>query len=167
MRCLVVAVAIAIVVHPSAAPAQDAVKPVAFEAATVKRNTAGGGGYVGRQPGGRLVATGATLRELLEFAYLIQPFQLVNPPAWVNEDRWDINARLAAPPAQVMPGQPDDALLALRALLADRFQLALRRETRQLPIYALVMARPDGRLGAQLTKAAIDCNALREARMKG
>jgi uncharacterized protein (TIGR03435 family) len=168
MRIIRAAAVLAVVLHivlPCAAAAQT---PVSFEAASIKRNTAAyQGSFVGRQPGGRFTATAATLRELIEFAYLIQPFQLVNAPKWIEEDRWDISARLAAPSAPVAPGLPDDALLALRALLAERFALAVRPETRQLPIYALVLARPDGRLGPQLTKAAIDCNALRAARAKG
>lgn len=166
MRALATA-AIAAVLLASLAAAQDT-RSVTFEAASVKKFVAAaGGGFVGRQPGGRLTATGATMREVIEFAYLIQPFQLVNAPSWINEERWDINARLAAPPGPAAPGQPDDTLLALRALLADRFQLTIHRETRQLPIYALVLARPDGRLGTQLTKSPIDCDALRAARNKG
>jgi uncharacterized protein (TIGR03435 family) len=45
----------------------------------------------------------------------------------------------------------EDVLLMLQALLADRFQLVFRRETRQLPVFALVLARKDGQLGPRLT----------------
>jgi uncharacterized protein (TIGR03435 family) len=47
----------------------------------------------------------------------------------------------------------------LRALLADRFKLATHSDTRDLPIYALVLARADGKFGPQLQKAIVECNA--------
>src|SRR5688572_11071062 len=106
MRMLLTAAATAAVLLPSVATAQDT-RAVTFEAAAVKRFVTGAGGFIGRQPGGRLTATGATMREIIEFAYLIQPFQLVNAPTWINEERWDITARLAIPPGPVAPGQPD------------------------------------------------------------
>src|SRR5688572_31163161 len=114
MQMLRTAVAMAVVLLPSLATAQDN-RQVTFEAASVKKFVTGAGGFVGRQPGGRLTASGATMREIIEFAYLIQPFQLVNAPNWINEERWDITARLAMPPGPVTAGQPDDTLLALRA----------------------------------------------------
>ena len=49
----------------------------------------------------------------------------------------------------------------LRGLLADRFKLVVHNETRELPIYALVKARSDGRLGPQINPAAVDCAAAR------
>jgi uncharacterized protein (TIGR03435 family) len=48
----------------------------------------------------------------------------------------------------------------LRALLADRFQLIVHTETREAPMYALVFARDDGRLGPGLRKASVDCEAV-------
>jgi uncharacterized protein (TIGR03435 family) len=50
-------------------------------------------------------------------------------------------------------------MLALRSLLADRFKLSTHWETRDLPIYALVLARADGKLGSNIRPAAVDCNA--------
>ena len=173
MRHLLLAAAMAALLSSgatsvAAAPTAAQATPVVFEAASVKPH--GGlatGSYVGRQPGGRLAAAAATLRELIEFAYEIQPFQLLNDRKWIDEERWDISAKLADVPAAPSRGQADTLLLALRSLLADRFQLVVRKETRQLPIYAIVLARGDGRLGPQLTRSAIDCAALRAAREKG
>ena len=52
----------------------------------------------------------------------------------------------------------------LRALLADRFKLAAHNESRELPIYALVKARSDGKLGPELRPSAVDCAAIAAAR---
>jgi bla regulator protein blaR1 len=51
----------------------------------------------------------------------------------------------------------------LRSLLADRFRLSVHNETRELPVYALTMARTDGRLGSQLKQSTVDCQAARGA----
>jgi uncharacterized protein (TIGR03435 family) len=48
----------------------------------------------------------------------------------------------------------------LRTLLADRFKLVIRNETREMPIYALILARADRRLGTQLRASNVDCAAL-------
>jgi uncharacterized protein (TIGR03435 family) len=63
-----------------------------------------------------------------------------------------------APPA-VGSSAPDQMMLALQTLLPDRFKLAARWETQELPIYALVRAREDGKLGASIRPAAVDCTA--------
>jgi uncharacterized protein (TIGR03435 family) len=124
-----------------------------FEAATVKRRLEPGGGFMGRQAGGRFTAQGVSLQDLIVFAFRIQSFQIVDGPAWLNKERWDISATGST-------GTPDDVLIALQHLLADRFALVVHRETRQLPVFALVLARRDGRLGPQLTRSAIDCAAV-------
>ena len=58
-------------------------------------------------------------------------------------------------------------VLMLRTLLADRFKLAMHMETKELPIYALVVARADGKLGPRLHPSSIDCQALMAARRGG
>jgi uncharacterized protein (TIGR03435 family) len=103
-------------------------------------------------PGGRLTATAVTVGSLLRIAYRIQPYQLVGAPAWISTKRYDIAAKVEDNPA---PSQ--QALL--RVLLQERFKLAVHNETRELPIFALVVARSDGKLGSQLSKSAFDCAA--------
>jgi uncharacterized protein (TIGR03435 family) len=51
----------------------------------------------------------------------------------------------------------------LRTLLADRFKLAVHNENREMPIFALVVAHADGKLGPQIHQSATDCDALRGA----
>ncbi|MDP9050572.1 MAG: TIGR03435 family protein [Acidobacteriota bacterium] len=81
---------------------------------------------------GRIHAESITLNRCIREAYDIGPHQLVGGPDWLDSDRWEIEARA---------GQrvDDDAvlMLMLRKLLADRFRLAVHRETRTLPAYLL------------------------------
>jgi uncharacterized protein (TIGR03435 family) len=58
-------------------------------------------------------------------------------------------------------------LLMLRTLLRDRFGMAARSATRELPIYTLRIVRPDGQLGSQIRPAAVDCAALSPAARGG
>lgn len=135
---------------------------VAFEAASIKRNTSGEGNIsVGPRPGGRFIGTNVPVAFLITLAYQLQPFQLHGAPPWLQSDRFDVNARLEGDPPPSPPGsnEPHPTMLALRTLLADRFKLSMHWETQDLPVYALVLARADGKLGSNIRPAAVDCNA--------
>jgi uncharacterized protein (TIGR03435 family) len=130
-------------------------KPPAFEVASIKQNvSASDNASVRAQPGGRVSVTNNSLRNIIRNAYNVQNYQIIGGPDWINTVRWDINAKAPddAPPQQM--------LLMLRTLLADRFTLVIRNETREMPIYALVLARADGRPGPQLRPSAVDCAAI-------
>lgn len=80
-------------------------------------------------------------------------YQMVGAPGWINTDRYSIRAK---PPA----GVPITAMpVMLLNLLKDRFQLASHLETREQPIFHLVRARSDGRLGPDLKPSSPDCQA--------
>jgi len=141
---------------------------VAFEVASVKPNpTATAGSFVGRQPGGRFRAQNVSLGELIRYAYQLQPDQLRGGPAWIDGDHWDILAALKDVPAPRAPGTVDDIILAVRALLADRFKLLLRNDVQPLPAYTLSRVRADGALGPQITRSQLDCEALFAAASRG
>jgi uncharacterized protein (TIGR03435 family) len=134
-----------------------------FEVASVKRNISGTvGGSFGSRPGGLVVVVNNTLRNIIRNVWNLQDFQIVGGPDWQNEDRWDINAR--APEGQPTQQQ---MMLMMRTLLADRFKLVVHNETREIPVYALVLARPDGNFGRQLRRSKIDCAAIFAAAAKG
>src|SRR5687767_14103491 len=121
-----------------------------FDAASIKERTdPGSGSFVGRRPGGRFTTENASLRDILEYAYQLQKFQLVGSLAPIDSARWDIAATLGSESAEA---GPDATLAAVRALLAERFGLVVHRETRTLPVYALRMARTDGTPGPALVK---------------
>jgi len=140
---------------------QDA-PPLAFEVASVKPNkSVETGGFIQRMRGGTFSVGNQTLLQLIRFAYGIQGFQLVGAPAWMRTERFDIVAKAPAEIPATAPGQPSAEALMLRSLLEDRFQLTMHRETREVPVYALVLARSDGRLGPQIHRTATDFCAQR------
>ena len=135
--------------------------PLYFEAASLKPSDpkAPPGGGIRRQPGGRFNTFNTPVRQLIVFAYQIQGYQLVGGPDWIGNTRYDITAKFEGDPPPVRPGTgADHLMLATRTLLAERFNLKVHRETRQLDIYALVMAKADGKPGPALKTAADDCS---------
>jgi uncharacterized protein (TIGR03435 family) len=94
---------------------------------------------------------------LIREAYRIGDDQLVNAPDWTRTERFDVNAKLERE-APIVRGQPGERQLALRSLLAERFKLVVHRETREVPMYALVMARTDRKPGPMLKPLSIDCS---------
>jgi len=128
-----------------------------FEVASIKPSNPNPTGPLGATPYvlpalGRLTAQNTSLRILVMAAYQKQPFQIVGGPPWFNSDKFDINAKAVDGTLTT-----DQMLEALKTLLADRFKLKLHTETRDVPIYALVLARSDGKLGAKLKGSADDC----------
>ena len=118
-----------------AAAVAQTTPPAAFEAASIKpsapdaRNT-----MIAMPPGGRLEIGNMTLKEMIASAYRIQTYQISGGPAWLDSIHYDISAKSGKELKR------DDVLLMLQSLLIDRFHLAIRREVRQLPVYALVLA---------------------------
>ena len=133
---------------------QPAAGEVAFEVASVKRNTAGTSMDVsiGPRPGG-YAAINSPLRLIIELAFGVRSSQVVGGPAWLTTERFDITARAAE-------GTPRNAILPMvRTLLRDRFQLKSHTEIRQAPVYALVLARADRRTGPQLKQSTVECSS--------
>jgi uncharacterized protein (TIGR03435 family) len=125
-------------------PGQSVLSLPQFDAASVKPSSPGDirGSTFEFIPGGGLRITNGTLRGILETAYSVRDFQIVGGPGWLNSDQWEIYARSN-------PGGPSDIAETrrkLQALLAQRFQLKAHREIRELPIYALVVAKGGSKL---------------------
>jgi len=138
-----------------------------FEVASIKPNKSGDGRVMlGIQPGGRFTATNVTLRMLIRNAYQLQDFQVTGGPSWLTEDHFDIVAKapdgdgLGDPFRGDQSGQPSRGQLMIRALLAERFKLVVHNETKEMPIFALVVARSDGKLGPQMKVSETDCAAM-------
>jgi uncharacterized protein (TIGR03435 family) len=125
-----------------------------FDVASVKENTSVGdtGGFSPATPG-RLRITNVPLRFILLHAFEVMDHQLIGAPEWTESARYDITATY---PAELAATEAVRRAM-LRTLLTTRFGLKTHRETREMPIYALVMARNDGALGPQLVRSPIDC----------
>jgi uncharacterized protein (TIGR03435 family) len=87
------------------------------------------------QPGGRLNVANFTVKQLIRTAYRVKMFQVSGGPGWTDSDFFDIAAKPDG------SANFDQVMLMLQSLLADRFHLAIRRETREMPVYAMVVAK--------------------------
>jgi uncharacterized protein (TIGR03435 family) len=83
--------------------------------------------------------------------------QVVGGPPWAASDRYEINATFDGPMTTLPDGPPDRLMSMVRRMLGDRFKLKTHKETRQAPVYDLVLASADGRLGPRLTKPPGTC----------
>jgi len=123
-----------------------------FEVAVIKRNISGGTNASSLTTPGRVTISNETLRNIIRSAYGAHDLQVLGGPNWIDGERWDINAGIAT------DTQGGSTRPMMQTLLADRFKLAAHLETRELPIYALIMARADRRPGPQLRAATIECS---------
>jgi uncharacterized protein (TIGR03435 family) len=121
----------------------EAQAPPTFDVASLRLNTSGDPRSGTRNlPGGRVTVTNLPLRNMIQTAYGANDLEVVGGPDWMDRDRWDVLAVAA-------PGSPADApwQAMLKTLLIERFKLRAHLESRERPIYRLVFARDDKRLG--------------------
>jgi uncharacterized protein (TIGR03435 family) len=124
---------------------------VPFEVASVKPNHSDGEPSMIVPSRGTVVITNVPLLNVIVNAYGIPAFRMVGAPAWITRERFDISARI---PDTSSPGQVRSML---QTLLVQRFNLKAHQETREQPVYEVVVARPDGRLGPRLKRSDSDC----------
>jgi uncharacterized protein (TIGR03435 family) len=107
-----------------------------FDVAAIKRSDPS---HVGAQtyfaPGGKFVALTAPLKSLVCFAYRLREHQVAGGPAWFESEPFDVTAKADEHASY------DQLRTMVQSLLADRFQLKFHRETKEQPIYALVVAK--------------------------
>ncbi|HTX38206.1 MAG TPA: TIGR03435 family protein [Bryobacteraceae bacterium] len=111
-----------------------------FAVASIKPNAQGPADFRGADPvrilpGGRLLVERAALRYFIQNAYGVKPFQLLGGPGWIDSTYYDIDAKAEGNPS------PSEMRRMMQVLLEDRFHLKVRRETRQLPVYDLTVAK--------------------------
>jgi uncharacterized protein (TIGR03435 family) len=108
-------------------------------------------------PGGRFTARNVTLRQLVAFAFGISNSRsdmlVTGGESWLDADRFDVEAAAGVDLARGQTGP------LVRALLEERFLLRARLETRDRPIYHLVLDRADGRLGPGFQASTASCAA--------
>jgi uncharacterized protein (TIGR03435 family) len=148
-RTLVVSV---IVLGTYIASAQTGTASSGFEVASIRpSDPASGAPHLGMSPSGVFTAKSVTVKALVRQAYDLKDFQISGGPGWIDTDQYDIVAKgnsesLSEDQIRTMSSEQrnilkEQFLQKLRALLADRFQLKVHQETKELPIYALIIAK--------------------------
>jgi uncharacterized protein (TIGR03435 family) len=129
--------------NPAQAPTTEAEQPMAenanpgFLVATIKPSDPAAIGW-GFPDGGRHVsATNASVATLMMIAYRVHPKQIVGGPDWAAKDGYDISGVPDLPGTPSLPQTQE----MYQKLLADRFHLIFHRETREMPIYAITVAK--------------------------
>ncbi len=133
--------------------AQQPSTDAAFDVTSVKPN-ATGSGLVGMLPAanGGWQAENVSLGMLVRLAFQLQDNQIVGGPKWLFDDRFDVKGTGTA------PGREGPLFDKVKSMLKDRFKLVTHVETRESPVYQLVLARSDGKLGDQLKPSTSDCS---------
>jgi bla regulator protein blaR1 len=132
---------------PAAAMAQASTDT--FDVASIKPSDPNSHNVNFNSSPGLINISGATAKLLIQEAYDVRDTQISGGPGWVGVDRFDIMAKIvreAVAPGTAKPSEDQAAAAArqrerLRNLLADRFRLKTRRETRELTVYALTIAK--------------------------
>jgi uncharacterized protein (TIGR03435 family) len=133
---------------------QSAVDEAAtFEVASVKpsvtdaagRGAKGGPGYNSSDPT-LFPVRSRSLKSLIVMAHGVEDFRVTGGPAWIATDRFDVDAKTAAPATR------EQMMAMLRNLLADRFQLKVHHQSRQVPSYVLQLAKGGPKFGPQFHK---------------
>jgi len=152
---------------PAAQPqAANAERPK-FDVASIKVNKSGSPAMmIPQRPGGHVTATNSTLRFLMAKAYDL-PFlpgqtrtTLMGTPNWIDSEHFDIDAETEGNPSEA------EKQLMIQSLLADRFKLMVHHESRQFPVFALVLAK-GAKTGPQLQPHRDDAKCFDTSRPPG
>jgi uncharacterized protein (TIGR03435 family) len=130
---------------------ETAPSPPAFEVVSIKPRVGDTVLRAGPSSPDRFDDPDTTLWFLIRWAYELFDFEVVGGPDWLDMKRWQVSAKS---PAAVSLAEKRQLV---RRMLADRFALKTHTETRELPIYHLVLARSDRQLGPKIKSSTIDC----------
>ena len=122
-----------------------------FEVVSVKPSVRAGNPGV-RLDGSQFVSSGVPVRNLMYTAFNIPTWQLIGGPGWIDSESYDIVAKLPAGAKQ------EQVNIMMVSVLTDRFKLSVHRETRDYPIYRLVVAKNGSKLKdstAERTRAIV------------
>jgi uncharacterized protein (TIGR03435 family) len=137
-------------VHPmpvqSGSAQPNSVASASFEVAWIKPHDPKTEGHRDNFARGRYTGRNVTVKSLIERAYGISDYQLFGAPSWADSDGYDIDAKIedsAIPEMQKLTPEMRTARIKLifQSMLAERFNLKIGHETKELPIYALVVAK--------------------------
>jgi uncharacterized protein (TIGR03435 family) len=122
-----------------------------FEVASVKLNKRESGMMRLGLWGERFLVSGLTTQGLIRETFGIQDDQIIGQPRWLNSETYDIEAKVEQTVADRLNRLSFDERFVeyrrmLETLLADRFKLAFHRESRELPMFALVVAKKGSKI---------------------
>jgi len=145
-------------------PATSTAADLKFEVASIKPNTLGQESFLWAFRNGRFTARYATLKALIRSAYgkpelVLTERQVVGGPTWLDSERFDVEGIAPNVPNSPRGTFSAPLLTMLSHLLEDRFSLKAHVETREFPLFAIVLARKDGRLGPGMRRRAAPCTA--------
>jgi uncharacterized protein (TIGR03435 family) len=106
-----------------------------FDVASIKRQVEVVSGMTFAARGSTLTVVNNELTNVIDNAYGIRRYQLIGGPDWIESDRYNIQAKAAGDATR------DELMVMTRSLLAERFKLKIHRETREMPIYVLIVAK--------------------------
>ena len=155
VSALLLAASTSHVITQSPAPAPPA--GPRFDVVSIKRNTTGAlpSTLPVERPDGGFRMINIAVGPLVARAYpQAIPIEMIGLPGWAGTERYDVSAT-----STLARATADDRIAMMRAMLADRFKLAVHTENREQPAYDLVLARRDGRLGSGLMPLDVDCDA--------
>lgn len=130
----------------------EAIAPPTFEVAAIKPNNSGNGNSGSDTRNGVFTATNVSLKNLIQYeAYDIPASRILGGPKWLDSTRFDIQAKTDETVNDRLDKlDKEQSRIQTRAmfqqLLADRFQLKVHWETRELPVYALVATKSGAKL---------------------
>lgn len=122
-----------------------------YEVSSIKPSKPGNDVFMNLTMGDTYTATSVTVQALIESAYGIHSDQIFGVSKWVSSETYDIQAKMESSLADALKKlRPEDGRLArqqmLRALLTDRFKLTFHYETKELPVYSLLIAKNGSKL---------------------
>ncbi len=123
-----------------------------FDVVSVKLNASRTRTPMVWQPGGRFVM-GLPIFSLVMIGYGVPAYRIERLPDWARTTIFDINAQAGRQP------EIEERPAYYRGLLVDRFKLAAHVEQREMDVYTLTIARGDGRLGPNLRRSDVNCDA--------
>jgi uncharacterized protein (TIGR03435 family) len=107
------------------------------------------------------IRNNVSLRQLLEYAFDLQRFEILSLPDWgADSIRFDIAAKASFAPSPLQMRE------MMQRLLMERFSLKTHKEKRVMSVYVLRLARNDGRLGPQLKKTSVNCADVKAQRLR-
>jgi|SRR6185312_2378104 len=135
-RLIAVVVGAAIVPRPLLPQAAVTARP-AFEVASIKLNTTNDLRYFKFNVGDdRLRGINMSLKDWIKNAWAVTDFEITGAPQWIASENFDIDAKAERPIRSV-----DEGYQMLKSLLEDRFNLKVHRETKEMPMYSLVVEK--------------------------